>query len=100
MAIKEANEILEITPNETRVIDFDWSDNNDLATGETISSADSCSISPAGSLADSNLGTNGDYAIQVTLSGGTAETDYVVTVLGTTSNSQVIEGKVIVLCRN
>ena len=97
MGIKRSGQILQKTAGETRSIIMDWTGNADLASDETLASVGSPDVSPSG-LTASGEAVSGTEA-QVTVSGGTANTDYAVTLTCTTSASQILVGEVLVEVR-
>ena len=97
MGIKRSGQILQKTPDETRSVILDWTGNPDIASGETLASVDTPTVSPSG-LTASGEAVSGTEA-QVTVSGGTANTDYAVTLTCTTSASQILVGEVLVEVR-
>lgn len=92
--IKRAKEILKKTATEERIIELDWSDNPDLATGETLSSVGTPTCSPTGlTITDATVsGTT----CQMKITGGTANTSYIVAALVTTTNAQKLLGEIMV----
>jgi hypothetical protein len=98
MGVKRSFKILQKTPDETRKIVLDWTGNDDLASGETLASVDTPTVSPSGLTASGEAVS--DAQAQVTLSGGTANTDYAVTLSCTTTESQILEGEVLVHVRS
>jgi len=96
--VKRASEILQMTADEVRIVEYDWSDNNDLATGETFSSIAVPTVSPVGSLAAINQAVSGTAAT-VTVQGGTDYQDYTVNVIVTTNTGQKLEGEILVKVR-
>lgn len=90
--IKTASEVIYKAPDEVIIRDVDF-DNDDLATGETLSSVDSAVVTPADELTVDSSAVSGRLA-QLTLSAGTADTLYTILVTVTTSESQELQGRV------
>lgn len=88
MALKQCKELRSKTPDEEKYYTFDFSE--EMESTETISSA-STSVSPATGLTVGTATCSGE-TVQVRVSGGTAGVDYLITVLATTSTSEIIEG--------
>lgn len=76
-------------PSESRVYSLDFTAN--MSNDETISSIDSFTIAPAGP----TLGTPSAAGkiVQNRISGGTDGTNYKITVVITTSDSNILEGE-------
>ena len=84
-----APEVLQIRSDESPSINWEFA--NWLASGITITSLDSVTITPPGSLAVSGLGQSGTTAIAtITADTGTDAVDYVLRAKVTTSDSQVL----------
>ena len=78
MAVKTAPEIILKNENETRIINFDWSESNDLASGETLSSVTGTPVAApvtSPTLAVTSPSVSGTIG-QVTLGAGKAEQSF------------------------
>lgn len=91
MGIKTAPEVLNKTPDEIRVVNFEFA-SSDLATGETITAIFSVTISPsgAGHLNKDSQSVSGTVA-QLVLSAGVLNQTYDVDVEVTTSAGQKLQ---------
>lgn len=92
--IKTATEIISKTPDEVIIRDIDF-DNDDLATGETLSTIDSAVVSPSetGGLSVDSKTVSARLA-QLTLSAGIADTLYTILVTVTTNENQELQARV------
>ena len=90
--LKTAPERLGKTPNETVKKDMDFG-NPDLASGETVDTVSSVTITPVTVPALTNGGTAiSSPKVQITLSGGLAGNTYKIVIKVTTSLGQTLEG--------
>lgn len=80
---------LDKQPSESRVYDIDFAAN--LATGETINAVSSLTAAPSGLTLGSASFTN--TKAQVRISGGVTGTQYKITAIVTTSDSNTLEGE-------
>ena len=97
MGLKRAPETIRKTPTETIKRDAVFS-SEDFGSGETIESISTPTVSPAG-LTLGGIAHDNERTVEVSCSGGTANTLYVISFAATTSASQLLEGEVAVLVR-
>jgi len=88
--VKTANQVFRKTPDEVVKKNFEFS-GVDLATGETISSVVSTTVTPTGALTATSPVISGTK-VQYTLSAGTLNGDYEVKTMVTTSLGQTLDG--------
>lgn len=85
----QAPEIIVKHPESTRKVNFDLSESDELATGETLSSVSETEVTPAGELSVDNAAISG-LLVQVTLAGGVAGKEYHVQLKIPTSLGQTL----------
>ena len=92
MPVNEAREVIRVTSNEIRFINFNF---NGLSSGESISAVSSTTVEPSGELTATNTAINGN-SVQYQVQSGVSGRIYLITIVVTTSDSQTLEacGKV------